>query len=71
VQHRLAGLEGKLYASNSNFAIEMRKYAEQGKFGGQMGKLGAEMGRLAKENHRKIQTIIDESLKSGKAKPVQ
>jgi hypothetical protein len=36
-----------------------------------MGKLGAEMGRLARENQAKIKSIIDESLKNGKARPVE
>lgn len=50
---------------------EMAKFGqEQGKFGEEMGKLGAEMGRMAQENHEKVRSIIDESLKNGKARPV-
>jgi beta-lactamase regulating signal transducer with metallopeptidase domain len=45
--------------------------AEQGKFGEQMGKLGAQMGELARQNDEKVKSIIDESMKNGKAKPVQ
>ena len=50
----------------------MGKFGGQiGQLGGQMGKLGAELGQLRRENRSKIDNIIDESLKDGKAKPVQ
>jgi hypothetical protein len=42
-----------------------------GELGGQMGKLGAQMGQIARESRGKVDKIIDESLKDGKAKPVQ
>ncbi len=45
-------------------------YAEQGKFGQQMGELGTEMGRMSIENSKKIGQIMDESLKNGKAHPL-
>ena len=43
---------------------------QQGKYGEQMGKLGAEMGKTMRENNEKIRSTIDESLKNGKARPV-
>jgi hypothetical protein len=49
--------------------IKLRE--EQGKFGSEMGKMGAEMGRTARENDRKTRGIIDQSLKDGKARPIQ
>jgi hypothetical protein len=50
----------------------MGKFGEQqGKLGGQMGELGGKMGKIAHENHEKVNSIIDESLKNGKAKPVE
>ena len=39
--------------------------------GGEMGKLGGQMGRLAHEQDQTTRSIIDDSLKNGKAKPVQ
>jgi hypothetical protein len=39
--------------------------------GSQQGRLGAEQGRLARDADVKIKSIIDESLKEGKARPVQ
>jgi hypothetical protein len=55
-----------------NWSADMGKFgAEQGKFGAQMGQMGAEMGRIARENSQTIKSIIDESLKDGKARPVE
>ncbi len=44
---------------------------EQAKMAEEMAKLGGEMGGLGEENHRKIQSLLDDSLKNGKAKPVE
>ncbi len=53
------------------FSGDMAKFGEeQGKYGEQMGKLGAQMGQTVRENNDKIRSIIDESLKEGKARPV-
>jgi beta-lactamase regulating signal transducer with metallopeptidase domain len=41
------------------------------KIGTEEGKLGGEMGRMATDADRQIKSIIDESLKDGKARPVQ
>jgi hypothetical protein len=45
--------------------------SQQGKLGSQQGRLGAEQGRIAREMDGKILSIIDASLKDGKARPVQ
>jgi beta-lactamase regulating signal transducer with metallopeptidase domain len=42
----------------------------QGEFGEKMGRMGGEMGRMARENDEKVRSIIDDSLKDGKARPV-
>jgi beta-lactamase regulating signal transducer with metallopeptidase domain/predicted nucleic acid-binding Zn-ribbon protein len=68
VQRRLVSVEVKIDVTSS---VAMSKFsAEQGQFGEQMGKLGSQMGQLARERDQKIRSIIDESLKNGKAKPV-
>ena len=41
-----------------------------GQFNQQMSQMGAEMGHIAQENHEKMGSIIDQSLKNGKARPV-
>jgi len=65
VQGELGALQGKLMTQQ--FHID----GSMGKLGGQMGQLGGQMGKLAHENREKIQSVIDESLKNGKAKPVE
>jgi beta-lactamase regulating signal transducer with metallopeptidase domain len=51
--------------------VDMSKFnAEMGKFNEQMGQMGADMGRIAQENQEKIGSIIGDSLKDGKARPV-
>jgi beta-lactamase regulating signal transducer with metallopeptidase domain len=72
IQGELGALQGKIGAQQGAFGGEMGKFGGQmGELGGQMGKLGGQMGKIAHENHEKINGIIDESLKNGKAKPVE
>ncbi len=72
IQGELGSLEGKIGAQQGALGGDMGKFGGQiGQLGGQMGKLGAELGQLRRENRSKIDNIIDESLKDGKAKPVQ
>jgi hypothetical protein len=77
VQHEISEIQRRVIqaevsASMKDFNAEMGKFAEeQGKFGGQMGKLGSQIGQMSRENNEKIRSIIDESLKDGKARPVQ
>jgi beta-lactamase regulating signal transducer with metallopeptidase domain len=69
IQRQLVDAEVKA-SVHLNLDDSMIKFnADQGKFG-EMGRLGAEIGKTARENHEKIRSIIDESLKNGKAKPV-
>ena len=70
IQGELGRLQGKIMTEE--IRGNMGKFGEQqGQLGGQMGKMGSEMGRLARENQEKIKGMIDESLKNGKAKPVE
>lgn len=72
IQGDLGALQGKLIQQQMGLNGGMAKFGEQqGKLGGQMGELGGKMGKMAHENRDKINSIIDESLKNGKAKPVE
>ena len=72
IMGELGSLQGKLMADQGGFGKAMGEFGEQqGKLGGEMGKLGAEMGRIARENHEKVESIINDSLSNGKAKQVQ
>ncbi len=79
VQRKLGKLEGKLGAiqgqigtKEGSFGGEMGKLGEmQGKLGEEQGRLGAEQGKLSQEANRQVESIIDQSLKDGKARPVE
>jgi beta-lactamase regulating signal transducer with metallopeptidase domain/uncharacterized protein YlzI (FlbEa/FlbD family) len=79
VQGKLAQLQGRLGAmygrsgvSEDELGAKMGKLGEeQGKLGAEQGKLGAEQGTMGREAEQKVRSIIEESLKSGKAKPVE
>lgn len=66
LQRRVIDAEVKV-----NVNIDMSKFnAEAGQFNEQMRQMGADMGRIAQENQLKIALIIGQSMKDGKAKPV-
>lgn len=72
IQGRLGELEGEVGAKQGEFGEQQGKLgAEQGKLGEQQGRLGEQQGKLAEEADRKIKSMIDESLRNGKAKPVE
>jgi beta-lactamase regulating signal transducer with metallopeptidase domain len=73
LQHDISALQRRVIDVQVKAAvnIDMSKFnAEMGKFNEQMGQMGAEMGRIAQENQEKIKTVIGDSLKDGKARPV-
>jgi beta-lactamase regulating signal transducer with metallopeptidase domain len=76
VQREIAALQRRLIESEVNVEvdaanIDMSKFkAEEGKFNEQMNRMGAELGRTVQGNQDKIGSIIDDSLKNGKARPV-
>jgi beta-lactamase regulating signal transducer with metallopeptidase domain len=72
LQGKLGALQGKLGEKRGAFGEQMGKLgAQQGKLGSQQGKLGAEQSRIATEAAHKVKSIIDQSLSSGKAHPVE
>ena len=72
LQGRLGEMQGELGSRQGEFGAKMGELgAKMGELGSQQGRLGAEQGRLGREADQKVKSIIDESLKNGKAKPVQ
>ena len=76
IQREISEIQRRVMRAEVNvdmkeFNIDMAKFGqEQGKYGAQMGQLGSQMGQTARENNEKVRSIIDESLKDGKARPV-
>lgn len=72
LQGRLGEIQGKIGEKQGEFGERMGELgARMGELGAQQGRLGAEQGRIAQEADRKVKSIIDQSLKNGKAHPVQ
>ena len=77
IQRKIAELQRRLVSSEVKIDFHWDSEAMSkmnsaySKYGEQMGKLGQQMGELARENNQKIKSIIDQSLKDGRAKQVQ
>jgi len=69
---RLGEIQGEMGARQGELGGKMGELgALQGKLGEQQGRLGAEQGRIAQEALRKVKSIADQSLRDGKARPVE
>jgi hypothetical protein len=72
IQGRLGELQGQMGSKQGELGALQGKLGEQqGKLGEEQGKLGAQQGKLAEEANHKVKSIIDESLRDGKARPVE
>jgi BlaR1 peptidase M56 len=72
LQGRLGDLQGKVGDKQGELGEQQGKLGEeQGKLGAEQGRLGAEQGRLGREADRKVRSIIDQSMRNGKAHPVE
>ena len=72
LQGKLGEIQGQIGAKQGEFGAKMGKLgAMQGELGAKQGRLGAEQGRMSQEADQKVKSIIDESMKNGKAHPVQ
>jgi predicted nucleic acid-binding Zn-ribbon protein len=86
-QEKLAELDAKIGEVSKKFADDQTRIAVKNsvyaktyskqyadvyrKMGDKMGKMGGQMGQMAGEADKQMRSIIDESMKNGKAKPVQ
>jgi len=72
IQGRLGELQGEVGTKQGELGAQQGELgAKQGELGAQQGRLGEEQGRRSQEADRKVKSIISESLRDGKAKPVQ
>jgi hypothetical protein len=72
IQGKLGELQGEMGSRQGELGAQQGKLGEmQGKLGEEQGRLGAEQGRIASEADRKVKSIINESLRNGKARPVE
>jgi len=72
IQERLGELHGEMGARMGELGERLGEFGEQqGKLGEEHRRLGEEQGKLAEEANRKVKSIIDESLRNGKAREVK
>ena len=72
LQGRIGEIQGEIGSKQGEFGERMGELGERmGELGEQMGRLGEQQGRIAEQADQKIKSIIDQSLKDGKARPVQ
>lgn len=72
LQAHLGELQGEAGARQGDVGAKMGALGvQQGRLGAQQDRLGAEQGRIAREADRQVRSIIEESLRNGKATLVQ
>jgi len=72
LQGRLGEIQGEIGSRQGEFGERMGALGEKmGVLGEQMGRLGEQQGKIAEQADQKVKSIIDQSLKNGKARPIQ
>jgi beta-lactamase regulating signal transducer with metallopeptidase domain len=72
LQGRIGDIQGEIGSKQGEFGERMGELGEKmGELGSQMGALGERQGKIAEDADRKVKSIIDQSLKDGKARPIQ
>jgi len=72
LQGRLGDIQGEIGSKQGEFGERMGELGEKmGELGSQMGELGERQGKIAQDADQKVKSIIDQSLKDGKARPLQ
>jgi len=72
LQGRLGDIQGEIGSKQGEFGERMGALGEKmGALGEQMGRLGEQQGEIAERANQKVKSIIDQSTKNGKARPVQ
>jgi beta-lactamase regulating signal transducer with metallopeptidase domain len=72
LQGKLGEIQGRIGEKEGAFGEQQGKLGElQGKLGEQQGRLGEQQDKIAEEADRKVKSIIDQSLRNGKAHPVE
>jgi beta-lactamase regulating signal transducer with metallopeptidase domain len=72
LQGKLGEIQGQMGSRQGEFGAKMGELGEkQGELGAQQGRLGSEQGKIAQQIDRKVKSIIDQSMKDGKAHPVE
>jgi beta-lactamase regulating signal transducer with metallopeptidase domain len=72
LQGRIGEIQGEIGSKQGEFGERMGELgSKMGELGEQMGRLGEQQGKIASQADQKVKSIIDQSLKDGKAHPIQ
>lgn len=72
IQEQIGELQGQIGERMGEYGEQQGRLGEQmGRLGEEMGRIGEEQGRRAEEASRKMQSVLNQALRDGKAKPVQ
>jgi len=72
IQEQIGQLQGQIGEQMGKYGEQQGRLGEQmGRLGEEMGRIGEEQGRRAEEAARKMQSVIDQAMRDGKAKPVE
>jgi beta-lactamase regulating signal transducer with metallopeptidase domain len=72
IQEQIGQLQGQIGEQMGRYGEKQGELGEKmGELGEQMGRIGEEQGRRAEEASRKMQSVLDQALRNGKARPVE
>ena len=72
IQGRLGEIQGEIGERMGRIGERQGEIGERmGELGEQMGKIGEQQGKIAEDASRKVQSLIDQAFKDGKAAPLQ
>ena len=72
LQSKIGHMDGEIGARQGELGrLQGELGRQQGELGRQQGEIGRQQGRMAREADSKVHSLIDQTMKDGKARPVQ
>lgn len=72
IQGRIGEIQGEIGERMGKIGEKQGEIGERmGKLGEEMGKIGEQEGKIAEEASRKVQSLLDQAVRNGKAVPLQ
>jgi BlaR1 peptidase M56 len=72
IQSQIGELQGQIGEEMGRLGEKQGEIGEEmGRIGEEMGRIGEQQGRIAEEASRKMNSVLDQALRDGKAKPVE
>ena len=72
IQSQIGELQGQIGEEMGRLGEKQGEIGEEmGRIGEEMGRIGEQQGKIAEEASRKMNSVLDQALRDGKAKPVE